>query len=98
MKNIDIKSLIIGVLLTSTIFLGVAATGPTDKWDKEQEWAVGFAQPLKKGQVPGKTWIVLEVGAENAVACKGWPKGWEPVHQIQSERAGDNWAVRKRVK
>jgi hypothetical protein len=40
----------------------------------------------------------LEVGAENAVACKGWPKGWEPVHQIQSERAGDNWAVRKRVK
>ena len=25
MKNIDIKSLIIGVLLTSTIFLGVAA-------------------------------------------------------------------------
>ena len=26
MKNIDIKSLIIGALLTSTIFLGIAAT------------------------------------------------------------------------
>ena len=40
MKNIDIKSLIIGVLLTSTIFLGVAATSPTDKWDNEQKWDV----------------------------------------------------------
>jgi len=40
MKSIDIKSLIIGALLTSTIFLGVAATSPTDKWDKKQEWRV----------------------------------------------------------
>ena len=38
MKNIDTKSLIIGALLTSTIFLGVAATSPTDKWDDKQEW------------------------------------------------------------
>jgi hypothetical protein len=38
MKNIDIKSLIIGGLLTSTIFLGVAATSPTDKWDDNQVW------------------------------------------------------------
>jgi hypothetical protein len=27
MKNIDVKSLIIGALLTSTIFLGIAAAG-----------------------------------------------------------------------
>ena len=40
MKNIDIKSIIIGVLLTSTIFLGVAATSPTDKWDNDQKWRV----------------------------------------------------------
>jgi len=40
MKNIDIKSLIIGALLTSTIFLGVAATGTTDKWDSDQQWSV----------------------------------------------------------
>ena len=38
MKNIDIKSIIIGALLTSTIFLGVAATGTTDKWDDKQQW------------------------------------------------------------
>ena len=40
MKSIDIKSLIIGTLLTSTIFLGVAATSPTDKWDNNQQWEV----------------------------------------------------------
>ena len=40
MKNIDIKSLLIGALFTSTIFLGVAATGPDDKWDKDQVWHV----------------------------------------------------------
>jgi len=40
MKNLDIKSLIIGALLTSTIFLGVAATSPTDKWDENQLWEV----------------------------------------------------------
>ena len=31
MKSIDIKSLLIGTLLTSTIFLGVAATPPEVK-------------------------------------------------------------------
>ena len=49
MKNIDVKSLLIGVLLTSTIFLGIAATGPTDKWDSEQKWKIqtsnGFGIP-----------------------------------------------------
>mgnify|MGYP006966872110 CR=1 FL=1 len=49
MKSIDIKSLIIGVLLTSTIFLGVAAV-PKDTgkvrhvdegaWDEKQTWRV----------------------------------------------------------
>ena len=48
MKNIDTKSLVIGVLLTSTIFLGVAAVVPKDtgdnggqdKWDDKQVWYV----------------------------------------------------------
>ena len=40
MKTIDVKSLIIGALLTSTIFLGVAATGTTDKWDGKQRWEI----------------------------------------------------------
>ena len=49
MKNIDIKSLLIGCLLTSTILLGVAAiprhTGDLasdrgGKWDDTQQWFV----------------------------------------------------------
>jgi len=40
MKTLDVKSLLIGALLTSTIFLGVAATSPADKWDKDQRWEV----------------------------------------------------------
>ena len=40
MKTLDVKSLLIGALLISTIFLGVAATSKDDagKWDKEQVW------------------------------------------------------------
>jgi Spy/CpxP family protein refolding chaperone len=42
MKNIDIKSLIIGALFTSTVLLGMAATSKADagKWDKEQVWEI----------------------------------------------------------
>ena len=42
MKNIDIKSLIIGVLLTITIIFGMGATGKADagKWDDKQVWYV----------------------------------------------------------
>ena len=48
MKTLDIKSIIIGALLTSTIFLGVAASVPSgtgfsrkaDLWDNHQEWHV----------------------------------------------------------
>ena len=49
MKNIDVKSLIIGALLTSTIFLGVAATGTTDKWDVNQKWEINCDTQLKGG-------------------------------------------------
>jgi hypothetical protein len=61
MKNIDIKSLIIGALLTSTIIFGMGATGKADKnsWDDEQEWAVAYRlkkafkqMPLGKGVQP----------------------------------------------
>ena len=48
MKSIDIKSLIIGALLTSTIFLGVAATGTTDKWDGKQRWEI----KTSSGKIP----------------------------------------------
>ena len=46
MKNIDIKSLIIGALLTSTIFLGVAAKAAkqdAEKWDFTRGFSGGVA-------------------------------------------------------
>ena len=55
MKNIDIKSLIIGALLTSTIFLGVAATSPTDKWDNNQKWEIKTDNDpdIRQGRIGG---------------------------------------------
>jgi hypothetical protein len=52
MKSIDIKSLLIGALLASTIFLGVAATSPADKWDEKQEWKITDNFNLPAGE-PG---------------------------------------------
>ena len=42
MKNIDIKSVIIGVLFTATVFFGMGATVKADagKWDDKQVWYV----------------------------------------------------------
>ena len=63
MKNIDITSVIIGGLLTSTIFLGVAATSPNDKWDNEQNWSVRHIPWTK---------ILLKSNPSQT-------KGWEPI-------------------
>jgi hypothetical protein len=59
MKNIDPKSLIIGALLTSTIFLGVAAapsgTGTAKDasvWDLDQFWDVDDLSTGKAGWEP----------------------------------------------
>ena len=48
MKNINVKFLILGTFLTLTLFLGVAATGPTDKWDDNQEWRVFSYEAVEK--------------------------------------------------
>ena len=84
MKNIDIKSIIIGALLTSTIFLGVAATGTTDKWDDKQEWKVTVSSQREydRGKRDPDTAILGYAGV-----------GWEPVG-VQ----GANIVFRKRVK
>ena len=96
MKSIDVKSLLIGALLTSTIFLGVAATSPTDKWDDKQGWQVATGEMLnpqglremKLATNPnnGKKGVVFEV--------KG---GWEP---FSSYNLGDgaHTLYRKRIK
>jgi hypothetical protein len=64
MKNIDVKSLFIGALLTSTIFLGVAATSPTDKWDDKQMWQVSSALNKVDGKGATAHKIVRTIGME----------------------------------
>jgi len=88
MKNIDPKSLIIGVLATALVFACTdsgnqpslvnnanAATGVNDKWDDKQEWEVTFvAWPTSKSKILIKD-------------------GWEPFHSVAS-----TVYVRRRVK
>ena len=44
MKQIDLKSALIGVFVTTTVLLSLGATGPQDEgvkspsWDKSQKW------------------------------------------------------------
>ena len=64
MKNIDVKSLIIGALLTSTIFLGVAATSTTDKWDGKQMWQVISALNKVDGKGEAAHKIARTIGME----------------------------------
>ena len=83
MKNIDMKSLLIGGLLASTIFFGVAATSPTDKWDEDQRWEITIVDSSKQkysiaggyeGQYErfGKEWDDAAIGAEPfAIRDKG---------------------------
>ena len=86
MKNIDIKSLIIGALLTSTIFLGIAATSPTDKWDDGQEWVAGTTSNIEEaGAISTK-----KIGKTLFSVAKGW----EPFGTTRT--GGTLW--RKRIK
>jgi len=67
MKSIDIKSLIIGVLLTTAVVLGMGATGKADagKWDGKQMWyvkRVGWDAP--KGHATRLTNRLQPVGFE----------------------------------
>ena len=58
MKNLDWKSLSIGVLLTSTVMLGTGVTSEkAEKWDTDQQWLIAEvpiseANPTKKGWEP----------------------------------------------
>ncbi len=59
----DIKSFLIGILFTSTVIFGVAATSKSDAgvWDPKQEWE--FRR------------MAREIGFTN----KTVEEGWEPV-------------------
>ena len=64
MKSIDVKSLLIGTLLASTIFFGVAATGATDKWDDKQMWQVASALNKVDGKGAAAHKIARTIGME----------------------------------
>ena len=95
MKNIDPKSLIIGVLATALVFACTdsgnqpslinnanAATGVNDKWDNKQEWEVAWHD-----EVGGKT-------TPNEDGIYSIPAGWEPFAKHQN----DTLILRRRVK
>lgn len=56
MKNIDLRSLLIGILLTTTVFFGIGATSPDDKWDKRQQWQVRYFQDYEIGLSATRGW------------------------------------------
>ena len=87
MKSIDVKSLLIGALLVSTIFLGVAATDIHSHWAKEQSWEVGI---LEYDIIEG----TYSCKADKAIFVTGvYPKGYEPVQSVGTNK----WAIRKRI-
>ena len=90
MKNIDIKSMIIGVLLTIVIACGVAATGVNDKWDNEQEWLYTDEVELKEaGLISYVKWG--ERAYDHYEKVTG---GWEPF----ADRGSGKRHFRKRIK
>jgi len=97
MKNIDIKSLLIGALLTSTIFLGVAATSPTDKWDNSQEWFFADANDLKR--LGAASYVEIGRGKGpldgNPVRVYKTTDGWEP--WVVDGKSGTKY-FRRRIK
>lgn len=86
MRNIDVKSVIIGALFASTIFFGVGATSPTDKWDDKQSWEVDvFTQ---REMNAGVRWT----GGEAEFIA-----GWEPIAGTIRGSNGNEVFARKRV-
>ena len=79
MKSIDVKSLLIGALLTSTIFLGVAAvpkdTGNSfriDAPEKHQEWDGKQVWYVERRGWDGQP------GEANRLTNRLQPQGFEP--------------------
>ena len=95
MKNIDIKSIIIGALLTSTSFLGVAATSPTDKWDDKQEWVV---TTHSLADIPGHDRYNRLDAALKAYADRMWRKNGVGREAFAMDPSDGTVYFRKRIK
>ena len=100
-KSIDGKSLLIGGFLACTIFFAIGATGPTDKWDDQQQWETGtlYYQYGKFRLWPDKDGGKFP-GAERYTNLNEWPAGWEPTAAVTKNGSTDLgvWYVRKRFK
>ena len=103
-KSIDGKSLLIGGLLASTIFLALGATSPTDKWDEKQVWEFGELQVgTDRGNGFGKpAWLLSRpnLGDGYSEKLKEYPKGWEviDVQTMDSRTEQGRATVRRRIK
>tara|TARA_B100000686_G_C15986441_1_gene569864 strand:- start:170 stop:466 length:297 start_codon:yes stop_codon:yes gene_type:complete len=98
MKNIDPKSLIIGVLLSSIIILGVAATGKTDKWDDQQEWQVSVIGWDRSAKKWWRNTTPDSFSQGSVYHSDRWPRGWEPIGQALPNSKPAGWLARKRIK
>ena len=85
MKNIDIKSLIIGALLTSTIFLGVAAVSSgTGKTIPDAPTSIAGMARLSAEWDDRQAWYVKRLewkeppGHANRLTSRLQPQGFEP--------------------
>ena len=84
-KHIDIKSLLIGIFLASTVLLAIGATSPTDKWDRGQVWEVTSAREHGINIDLKKAWAAAAFGAE-------------PFAVVAHPEFGRTFFFRKRVK
>ena len=80
LKSIDGKSLLIGGLLASTIFFAMGATGPTDKWDDEQQWKVGEIKYYQANPLEDESWALIQP-KEKLTKSKEWPKAYNNARQ-----------------
>ena len=95
MKTIDVKSMIIGVLLTTTVIFGMGATGKDDApaaargWDDKQKW---MTIAIKVGRSDSHLKTLARHGGKGWEDPK-WQLGWEPFAVLGGEVL---W--RKRIK
>ena len=88
MKHLDWKSFAIGILLTTTVVFGVAATNPTTEkqWDENQKWLIKTTD-VHSSPHPDE----VQRDRDESV-------GWEFVGITQTSREGCLLVYRKPVK
>ena len=96
MKNIDLKSTVIGILFTTLVFVSIGATGKTDKWDDNQQWAYSIVNFMKEKKDLVKVKGLKDTVLQSDVA-PATPIGWEPM-SVTGEWPSLTMVIRKRIK